>query len=84
MTNSEGALAALREKKLYIFDMDGTIYLGGRPFPFAIDFIKKLRDDGRRILFFTNNASHDPVFYVEKLQKLGFAPREGEICTSGM
>ena len=41
MTNSEGALAALREKKLYIFDMDGTIYLGGRPFPFAIDFIKK-------------------------------------------
>ena len=83
MTNSEGALAALREKKLYIFDMDGTIYLGGRPFPFAIDFIKKLRDDGRRILFFTNNASHDPVFYVEKLQKLGFAPREGEICTSG-
>lgn len=40
MTNSEGALTALREKKLYIFDMDGTIYLGGRPFPFAIDFIK--------------------------------------------
>lgn len=83
MTNSESSLRALREKKLYIFDMDGTIYLGGRPFSFAIDFIKKLRDDGRRILFFTNNASHDPVFYVDKLQKLGFAPREGEICTSG-
>lgn len=83
MTNAPSALSALREKKLYIFDMDGTIYLGGRPFPFAIDFIRKLRENGKRVLFFTNNASHDPVFYVEKLTKLGFAPREGEICTSG-
>ena len=83
MTNAPSALSALRGKKLYIFDMDGTIYLGGRPFPFAIDFICKLRENGKRVLFFTNNASHDPVFYVEKLTKLGFAPREGEICTSG-
>ena len=30
----------LEEKKLYIFDMDGTIYLGNRVFPFAIRFIK--------------------------------------------
>ena len=25
----------LNQKKLYIFDMDGTIYLGGNPFDFA-------------------------------------------------
>ena len=37
MTNSDRSLAALREKKLYIFDMDGTIYLGGRPFPMALE-----------------------------------------------
>ena len=73
----------LRGKKLFIFDMDGTIYLGGRPFDFAVRFINRLREDGRRVLFFTNNASHDPEFYVEKLTKLGFSPREGEICTSG-
>ena len=32
----------IKSKKLYIFDMDGTIYLGGRPFDFAKRFIKNL------------------------------------------
>ena len=71
------------DKKLYIFDMDGTIYLGGKPFDFAISFIKKLRESGRRVLFFTNNASHTTPFYMEKLTRLGFEPREDEIMTSG-
>ncbi len=73
----------LLSKKLFIFDMDGTIYLGGKPFPFAIDFIKKLRRAGKRVLFFTNNASHSPEFYLSKLTRLGFEPEEGEILSSG-
>lgn len=73
----------IKDKKLYIFDMDGTIYLGGNPFDFAIRFIKNLRASGRQVLFFTNNASHTVPFYFEKLARLGFEPREGEIMTSG-
>ena len=73
----------LLSKKLFIFDMDGTIYLGGKPFPFAIDFIKKLRKAGKRVLFFTNNASHSPEFYLDKLTRLGFEPDESEILSSG-
>ena len=38
------------DKKLYIFDMDGTIYLGDRVFPFAVEYIRRLRADGRRVL----------------------------------
>lgn len=79
----EKCAALLREKKLFVFDMDGTIYLGGKPFEFAISFIKRLRASGKNVLFFTNNASHDPAFYLEKLEKLGFEPRREEICTSG-
>ncbi len=75
--------SVLTDKKLYIFDMDGTIYLGDRVFPFAIRFIKHLRASGRRVLFFTNNASHTPDFYIAKLQKLGFEPQKEEIMTSG-
>ena len=63
--------------------MDGTIYLGGNPFGFAIDFIKKLRLAGKKVLFFTNNASHTTPFYQKKLARLGFEPREDEIMTSG-
>ena len=73
----------LNEKKLYIFDMDGTIYLGGKPFDFAIEFIKNLRAAGKKVLFFTNNASHTTPFYMQKLSRLGFEPREDEIMTSG-
>ena len=51
----------LQNKTLYIFDMDGTIYLGGRVFPFAVDFIRRLRAAGKRVLFFTNHASHSSL-----------------------
>ncbi|MGI6752759.1 MAG: HAD-IIA family hydrolase [Eubacteriales bacterium] len=73
----------LSEKKLYIFDMDGTIYLGYRPFDYAIRFINNLRGAGKQILFFTNNASHTPEYYLKKLDKLGFSPTPDEIMTSG-
>ena len=72
----------LQNKKLYIFDMDGTIYLGGKVFPFAVDFIRRLRAAGKRVLFFTNNASHSGDFYLEKLMRLGFEPTPDEIMSS--
>lgn len=72
----------LSSKRLFIFDMDGTIYLGGRVFPAAADYISRLRADGRRVLFFTNNASHSPEFYTAKLARLGFDPQPGELLTS--
>jgi phosphoglycolate/pyridoxal phosphate phosphatase family enzyme len=71
------------QKKLYIFDMDGTIYLGNRVFDFAVRFIRNLRASGRKVLFFTNNASHTTEFYMGKLSRLGFSPATDEIMTSG-
>ncbi len=76
-------MSILKDKELYIFDMDGTIYLGFQVFPFAIRFINHLRAAGKRVLFFTNNASHTTAYYVNKLEKLGFSPRPEEIMTSG-
>ena len=73
----------LSKKNLFIFDMDGTIYLGKEPFDFAISFIKNLRKSGKKVLFFTNNASHTTEFYQNKLSKMGFEPNPDEILTSG-
>jgi HAD superfamily hydrolase (TIGR01450 family) len=73
----------LKNKKLFIFDMDGTIYLGNNVFPYAIDFINNLRKAGKKVLFFTNNASHTTPFYQKKLARLGFEPQADEIMTSG-
>ncbi|MBE6637178.1 MAG: HAD-IIA family hydrolase [Ruminococcaceae bacterium] len=73
----------LQKKKLFVFDMDGTIYLGSRVFDYAVSFIKRLRANGYRVLFFTNNASHNPDFYRKKLTRMGFEPQDGEILTAG-
>lgn len=76
-------MGALSEKKVFIFDMDGTIYLGSIVFDFAVKFINRLRESGRRVIFFTNNSSHNGEFYMEKLTKMGFSPEREEIMTSG-
>ena len=81
--NPANCKETLDSKKLYIFDMDGTIYLGYQVFPYAIRFINNLRAAGKKVLFFTNNASHTTEFYVQKLTKLGFSPTPDEIMTSG-
>ncbi len=73
----------IKEKKLFVFDMDGTIYLGSDVFDFAIELINNLRKNGKHILFFTNNASHSTDYYITKLTKLGFEPKSNEILTSG-
>ena len=40
----------LKNKKMFVFDLDGTIYLGNNPFKEAISFIKKLRQNGIKVL----------------------------------
>ncbi len=83
MIFSNPDISVLKEKELFIFDMDGTIYLDESVFPYAIRFITNLRAAGKRVLFFTNNASHSPEFYLTRLTRMGFDPRQSEIMTSG-
>ena len=41
----------------FVFDLDGTVYLGESALPGAIKGIKELRHRGKRILFVSNKAS---------------------------
>lgn len=82
-TNAKSVLDVLLSKKLFVFDIDGTVSLDATPFPYALDFIHNLRKSGRKVLFFTNNSSCSTEFYYGKLEKMGFAPQDGEILTSG-
>ena len=36
------------DKQLFIFDMDGTIYLGENVFDCAVSFIRRLRENGEK------------------------------------
>lgn len=55
----------------YIFDLDGTIYLGEELLPGAQRLIDALQQMERKILFLSNNPTSSPVVYAEKLTRLG-------------
>ena len=62
----------MSNKKLAIFDMDGTIYLGSDLIPGALESLQAIQSSGIRIVFFTNNSSHDLAFYEKKMKGFGF------------
>ncbi len=72
----------LRSKKLYLFDMDGTLYLGDQLYPFTIELLGKLRETGRKYLFMTNNSSKSVDDYIKKLAKLGIPATREDFITS--
>lgn len=57
--------------KCFVLDMDGTIYLGNRLFPYTRDFLEKVVRTGRDYVFFTNNSSKNADAYIEKLARMG-------------
>ena len=73
----------LRSMRLFLFDMDGTLYLGDELFPFTKPLLKAIRDSGATYLFMTNNSSKSVEDYVKKLARLGIdADREDFITSS--
>ena len=82
MTNSSENLQKLEKIMLFALDMDGTIYLDTTPLDGAIDFCKKLYEKNM-LCYFTNNSSKNPMYYVEKLNKIGFPAERRHIITSG-
>ncbi|MEN3035615.1 MAG: HAD-IIA family hydrolase [Candidatus Methanosuratincola sp.] len=74
----------LRNKKGFIFDLDGCIYLGNRPIEGASETIGLLRKEGKKILFLTNNSTRTPQEYADKLTGMGIEVGEGEVLTSSV
>ncbi len=65
-----------------VIDMDGTIYCGNNPTPFAAEFIRRLRTDGTPFTLMTNNPSRSPLEIAQRLAKMGIPVQEDEIVTS--
>ena len=51
--------------KLYLFDMDGTLYLGDRLYDFTIELLDTIKKTGGTYLFITNNSSKSVNDYVK-------------------
>ena len=72
----------LCDKKLWLLDMDGTLYLSETLFDGAADFLRFIRAHGGRYLFLTNNSSRGTDAYIAKLARLGIEAAPGDFLTS--
>lgn len=68
----------------YIFDLDGTVYLGDALLPNAQPVISALRAAGRRTVFLSNNPTHTRQAYAAKLTRLGLPTSPEDIINSSV
>jgi NagD protein len=66
----------------YVFDLDGTVYLGEALLPTAAETIAHLRAIGCRTVFLSNNPTHPPEDYAAKLTRLGLPTPLDDILVS--
>ena len=73
---------ALADKRLFLLDMDGTLYLDDRLFDKVPEFLSHVRRIGGRYLFLTNNSSRGVEGYMEKLSRMGIPTAPEDYLTS--
>ena len=67
---------------LWVFDLDGVVWLSGRAIPGSAEAVDRLRRDGHRVAFVTNNSTPTVGEYVRRLGQAGIEIEPGELATS--
>ena len=78
-------LARTRPSRIYggyVFDLDGTLYLGDHLLPGAADTVAAIRAAGSRVAFLTNKPLELPAVYAAKLTDLGIPTVADEVVSS--
>lgn len=75
-------MTGLKDKRLFLLDMDGTIYLDEQLFDGTLDFLDYVKAIGGRAMYLTNNSSKSVKSYVDKLSRLGISACEEDFLTS--
>lgn len=77
-----GRKADLSHKRLWLFDMDGTIYEEETVFAGTLELLDSISQSGGKYVFITNNSSKSVADYVKKVNRLGIRAREDNFFTS--
>lgn len=72
----------LKKKRLFLFDIDGTIYEEDRVFDGTRQLLQYIERIGGHYVFITNNSSKSVVDYIEKMHRLGIRAEEDNFFTS--
>jgi arabinose operon protein AraL len=76
------ALRPTRLYEAYVFDMDGTIYLGDDLLPGAARLVTELRRREIPVRFLSNNPTRDPDMYAAKLTRMGLPTAVDDIANT--
>ncbi len=74
--------SALKEKRLFLFDMDGTIYEEEKVFDGTLQLLDLIGKIGGQYVFITNNSSKSVEDYVKKVNRLGIKADSNNFFTS--
>ncbi|MFZ6021189.1 MAG: HAD-IIA family hydrolase [Chloroflexota bacterium] len=83
MNQSLWLASQLSQMRCFLMDMDGTVFLGNRLLPGAVDLVDYLEQREIPYFFLTNNSSRSKADYAQKLNRLGLTVSEQRIFTSG-
>ncbi len=75
-------MSLLNDYDIFIFDLDGVIYLGDKATPGAVEVIERLNQLKKKYFFITNNPSRSPNEYQKKLAGLNINSQRSQIITS--
>jgi glycerol 3-phosphatase-2 len=67
---------------LWVFDLDGVVWLAGRPIPGSPEAVERLRAAGARVAFVTNNSGPTLAEQLQRLAAAGVAVGPDELATS--
>lgn len=73
----------LKEKTLYLLDMDGTIYNENEIFDGTLECLEEIEKRGGQYVFITNNSSKSVEDYVQKVRAMGIKAEYENFYTSG-
>lgn len=75
-------LTPLKSKKLFLFDLDGTLYLEHTLFKGVKETLALISARGAKYAFLSNNSSLSVFAYVKKLRAMGINAKKGDFFSS--
>lgn len=74
----------VRSRNGFIFDLDGTLYLGDELIPGAAEAIEHLREMEKRVAFVSNKPIATRQSYAQKLRRLGIPCSVEDVLNSSL
>lgn len=78
-----GHLEHLKDKKLFLFDIDGTIALSEKVIDGTFELLDYINKSGGRAIYITNNSSKSTADYVEQFKRMKIAAAPEDFVTAG-